>query len=218
MKTKKETNLKENLVYLMESNKVSKKDLANIIGKSRQTVYAILAGSTPGDDVLERLSARFKIDKKDLLYGKQIFDDKHFWELVEKRYQNIDIEERTNPTTEDNKNDENYEKPLDQYLLENFRINAVDFFNRHILPDPDVQEEIASKFGYTSNELFKTTIIELENSFKYKRYTGFTQEEQIDDETFLYMVFSKLSKSNKKLIFNMCQDMLVMQNECEAAK
>ena len=225
--------ISENINTLRKEKELSVIELAKKAEISRQAMNNIVTGkSIPREDTLELIAEALGVSADLLKYGIQYFNYDNFRNLLNAKFPECLKKEDLEACLESNVYDEQYqiehgltEQELDEinaefwdhmdlesFLVSKFDIDPVELFVDHIVPRKEIQKQIATYFGYTTNELFKcyggVPIGASYSKFKRQSVVG---KEPFDDKEFLYN-FGKLSPANKKLVSNMCLDLLLLQN------
>ena len=222
-----------NINTLRKEKNMSVIELAKAADISRQAMNNIVIGkSIPREDTLELIAKALGVSADLLKHGIQYFNYDNFRNVLNAKFPECLKKEDLEACLESNVYDEQYQikhglteqeldeinaeywdhMDLDSFLVSKFDIDPVELFVDHIVPRKEVQEKIAAYFGYDKNELFKCYggVPIGANYSKFKRLSV-VGKEPFEDKEFLYN-FEKLSPANKKLVSNMCLDLLLLQN------
>lgn len=215
--TRKNNMLGNNIQILMNEKHMSVQELADKSGVSRQAMYNIINGkSIPRKDTLELIAEQLDVSSDLLKHGVRHYDYDLFMQLLERKFPynmkseefNTDFEEYIKGGIFDEENPD-----LQGYLVYKFDIDPVDMFVKHLAPSDEKQSEIAKYFGYEVNDIFKKygsfPIGSDPIGFKHVNVCG---RDGFDDVEF-QALFERLNSKNKKMVLNLCIDLLQIQDD-----
>ena len=189
------TLLSKNITDAMDKMGISAKSLADIAGISRQAVYDIKKGSIPRKDTLDLIAKALCTTPDELCYGTRYFDYDHFCKELNKVY---------NPNQHNGLD-------LQSYLIVELSVNPVDLFLRHILPPVQMQEEIAKLFNREPADVFHVIKgFSGVTKYSYANHANVISNEDFDYDHFDF-IFKRLNTYNKKIVLNLCLDLLLTQ-------
>lgn len=185
-----------NLQEIMSKKNLTIQDVANKAGVSRQTIYNWINGAVPRKDTIAILSCALGVSEDTIKYGNKVFDYYYFCEKATKLLQNTKY-----------KNDSLYD-----FLIIECNVDPSSFFIKHMMPTEDTKIEIARKLNCIPEDIFKTYgIYASDNGFpKLIHYSVLSDSSISEDE--ILTVYNNLNPVNQKIIFNLCQDLLVAQS------
>ena len=214
--TQNKTVLSVNITKLRNEKNLSVKELAEKAGISRQAMYNIIKGtSIPHQSTIDLIAKQLDVSSDLLLYGIRHYDYEIFMEKLNSKFPynmnskefDTDYKEYIGEGTSD---DVNYD--LQGFLVYKFDIDPINMFHRWIAPSSEKQSEIADYFGYEVNDIFK-----MKGNFPIGcdsvgfQHVNVCVKDEFDNVSFKD-IFEKLNLKNKKLVLNLCMDLLQIQD------
>lgn len=206
------TLIAENIKKLMEEKNLSVIDLAEKALVSRQAIYNIFNGAIPRDDTLELIAKELDTTVETLKYGERHFDYDYFCQKLYEIFPYHIKEEDYQAYTEGLKYDDPDSLDLESFLIYKFDLDPFATFISHILPTSEKQKEIAKYFGYKVEDIFKSYgSFPLYSNIQNIKHINVMSKEEFATNKF-NSIFEKLNIQNKKLVLNLCLDLLQIQN------
>lgn len=216
--TKEKSILARNLERLMKARGKSVIKLSEEAYITRQALYDILNDrTTPRESTLVDLAKALSTDKEkitaDILKnGYRHFDYEFFRQQLYKIFPYEINEVELADYISGMQCDDIDSLDLEGFLVTKFDIDPVQMFVEKILPDKEIQNEIATYFGFKPEEIFKSyggfPIGDNPGGFKHVNVAG---KESFKDTEF-QVIFERLDLKNKKIVMNLCMDLLQLQN------
>lgn len=216
--TKEKSMLSRNVEELMKARGLSVIQLSEKAFITRQAIYDILNDrSTPREGTLNDLAKALSTEKEiitaDILKnGYKHFDYDFFRQQLYKVFPYNMDEKELEAYVSDLQYEDIESLDLETFLVYKFNIDPVQVFVEKILPNKDIQDRIALYFGFKPEEIFKSyggfPIGDNPGGFKHVNVAG----KELFKDTEFQVIFERLDLKNKKIVMNLCMDLLQLQN------
>ena len=213
--TKEKNMIAHNINTLMNNKKISVMSMAEKIGVSRQALYDIRHGrAMPRKDTLDLIANELGVTSEILRNGIRHFDYEHFKKLVYEKFPKQINKEDYDSYIDyiDSQELDIDEFDIESFLIYKFNVDPVDMFIKNILPPEKMRMEISNYFEYEPNELFVSYgCFPLGKDTSGLMHINVAGKEKFDNKKF-QDVFVQLDLQSKKMVFNICLDLLKIQS------
>ena len=186
----------KNLLDIMKIKNLTIQDVADGADVTRQTVYDWINGSIPRQDTIKALSNALGVSEDTIKYGNKRFDYDYFCERAKKKLLYSKFKDIS----------------LHDYLIMECGVDPMLFFISHLMPDDLIREKIARDLESHPEDLFIPVGVYTYGCDNINiSHCSVLSDNQIDENEVM-VIFSNLSLVNKKIVYNLCKDLLVSQS------